>query len=286
MRVERHGDVGGFLERAGAFLEEREAEHNLILGLCASLARDPHAFGPADPYLATVGDGRRIVAVALRTPPHNLVLSEIDDARALSLLAEDAAAVDPSLPGLLAAPDAAEAFVREWRRLTGRTSRRTRRQRIYRAETAREPEGVVGAMRAYTDPDRPLALAWLEAFFVEAIGDSAVENPESTLEHRLSDPHGGVVLWEVGGTPVSLAGFGGPTANGVRVGPVYTPPELRRRGYGTALTARLTRSLLGGGRRFCFLFTDLANPTSNSIYMRIGYVPVTDVEERRFESAG
>ncbi len=138
-------------------------------------------------------------------------------------------------------------------------------------------------MRAYRDLDRPLALAWLNAFLVEAIGETAVEDAESTLEHRLSDPHGGIVLWEVGGAPVSLAGFGGPTANGIRVGPVYTPRELRRRGYGTALTARLTRSLLDHGRRFCFLFTDLANPTSNGIYMRIGYVPVTDVEEWRFE---
>jgi predicted GNAT family acetyltransferase len=60
---------------------------------------------------------------------------------------------------------------------------------------------------------------------------------------------------------------------------------LRRRGYATALTAELSRSLLAGGRRFCFLFTDLANPTSNAIYMRIGYRPVTDVEEWRFEAS-
>jgi hypothetical protein len=81
---------------------------------------------------------------------------------------------------------------------------------------------------------------------------------------------------------VSLAGFGGETPNGIRIGPVYTPPDLRRRGYATALTAALTRSLLER-HRFCFLFTDLANPTSNGIYMRIGYEPVADVEEWRFD---
>jgi len=84
---------------------------------------------------------------------------------------------------------------------------------------------------------------------------------------------------------VSIAGYGGPTPNGIRIGPVYTPPDLRGRGYASALTARLTQTLLDGGRRFCFLFTDLANPTSNSVYQRIGYRPVTDVDLWRFGNA-
>ena len=91
-------------------------------------------------------------------------------------------------------------------------------------------------------------------------------------------------LWEDGGEPVSLAGWGGPTPNGIRIGPVYTPPELRGRGYATALTAELSQRLLDGrlfegGRRFCFLYTDLANPTSNAIYERIGYRRVAESAE-------
>jgi hypothetical protein len=89
------------------------------------------------------------------------------------------------------------------------------------------------------------------------------------------------VLWE-DGEPVSLAAAGGPTPNGIRIGPVYTPPELRGRGYASALVAELTRVQLEGGRRFCFLFTDLANPTSNRIYQRVGYEPVTDVDQWSF----
>jgi uncharacterized protein len=91
------------------------------------------------------------------------------------------------------------------------------------------------------------------------------------------------VLWE-DEEAVSLAGWGGRTPNGIRIGPVYTPPELRRRGYASALTAELTAMLLRD-RSFCFLFTDLANPTSNSIYQRIGYEPVTDIDEWIFEPA-
>jgi uncharacterized protein len=284
VRVERHATVTAFLERAGDLLRAREAEHNLILGLSAALVRDPRAFG-SDPYLATVEEGGRVVAAALRTPPHNLVLSETDDVRACGALAGDVAGLDDSLRGVLGSPAATEAFRQEWRELTCRGAWLAGSQRIYCADAVSLPDGVPGSVRPYAEPDRELTLAWLGAFFAEAIGDTSVEGPESTLEHRLADPAGGFVLWDDGG-PVALAGFGGPTPNGVRVGPVYTPPERRRRGYGTALTAELTRSLLAGGRRFCFLFTDLANPTSNAIYLRIGYRPVTDVEEWRFESQG
>jgi predicted GNAT family acetyltransferase len=49
--------------------------------------------------------------------------------------------------------------------------------------------------------------------------------------------------------------------------------------------AELTRRLIAGGRQFCFLFTDLANPTSNSIYQRVGYRPVTDVNLWVFEQS-
>ena len=89
------------------------------------------------------------------------------------------------------------------------------------------------------------------------------------------------VLWLDGDT-VSLTAFGGATPNGIRLGPVYTPPDKRGRGYASALVADVTASLLAGGRRFCFLFTDLANPTSNSIYQQVGYRPVTDVDLWRF----
>ena len=91
------------------------------------------------------------------------------------------------------------------------------------------------------------------------------------------------MLWEDGGEAVSVSGWGGPTPNGIRIGPVYTPPALRGRGYATALVAELSQALLDEGRSFCFLFTDLANPTSNAIYERIGYVRVCESAMVAFE---
>ena len=88
----------------------------------------------------------------------------------------------------------------------------------------------------------------------------------------------------VRGVPVSLVAYGNPTAHGVRIGPVYTPPEQRGRGYASACVAILSQHLLESGRTFCFLFTDLANPTSNHIYQTVGYNPVNDMDVYIFET--
>jgi uncharacterized protein len=74
------------------------------------------------------------------------------------------------------------------------------------------------------------------------------------------------------------------TGTGCSINTVYTPPQYRRRGYATAAVAALSLMLLEGGRRFCCLYTDISNPTSNSVYARIGYVPIRDYMEIAFQA--
>jgi hypothetical protein len=137
-------------------------------------------------------------------------------------------------------------------------------------------------MRDARTDDRPLLLDWFRAFMEEAIGESPdAASTAHVVDHRLEADSAGVVFWE-DGPMVSLAAFGNPTPNGIRIGPVYTPPEYRRRGYASALVAELSERLLEK-RRFCFLFTDLANPTANRIYERIGYRRVCEAAEIVFE---
>jgi uncharacterized protein len=283
MRLRRCGSVEEFLGVAGAFLAAREAQHNLLLGLCSRLRHDPRAYG-SPPYLAVVeeGDGV-IVAAAMRTAPFNLILSEMDDLAAIEPIARDAWDLFGTLPGALGPTAVVGAFADTWERLTLQRARPAMAQRIYRASSASVPRGVPGHMRSMTPPDRELVLGWLGAFTAEALPASFHrEEPEAVLDGRFAEPDSGLHLWDDGGA-VSLAGYSGPTPSGIRVGPVYTPPELRHRGYAGALVAHMTRQLLDGGRKFCFLFTDLSNPTSNSIYIRIGYQPVTDVDQYAFE---
>jgi len=277
MELTRHHTPADFLAHAGEFLQGREAEHNLILGLCSRLLVAPLLYGePA--YFATVEDGGRVVGASMRTPPHNLILSELDDLAAIGPLLDDSRAAFGSLPGVVGPKEPVARFAEAW----GGPARLEVAQRAFRADHVEPPGPTSGRMRDYERRDRELAARWMDAFAEEALPEPPPESSEEFVDRREEDPDGGLVLWEDDGAVVSMAGYGGRTPNGIRIGPVYTPPELRGRGYASALTAALTQRLLDSGLRFCFLFTDLANPTSNSIYQRIGYEPVSDFDHWSF----
>ena len=277
MNVRRFDDAAAFLEAVSPFLLADEARHNLIVGIAGTLRDHPSHYPEFGLWLAE--DGSEPVGAALRTPPHNLVLARPRDDSALEALA---AAIDGELPGVIAAQPEAEAFAKAWSAKTGVTPRINRGQGVFALERVEPPQPTSGRIRDAGAGDRPLVLDWWRAFLEEALGESP--EPESVareVDHRLEAEDGGVVLWEDGET-VSLAGFGNPTPNGIRIGPVYTPPELRRRGYASALVAELSEQLLNA-RRFCFLYTDLANPTANKIYEQIGYRRICESAEIVFE---
>jgi uncharacterized protein len=277
MRLERHPDATSFLERTRDFLLGREAQHNLILGLSSRLRTDPRLYGE-DPYFASVLEGDRVVGVTMRTPPHNLILSMIDDDRALDLIAADVRVVFGTLPGVVGPKEPVAKFASVWHE----PAQLGIQQRVYRASEAIPPGNVSGSMRPCEDQDREQMIVWMDAFVEEALPTPPPDDAAHWLERSLAGPDSGVMVWVDEGLPVSFAAYGGLTPNGIRIGPVYTPPELRRRGYASALTAELTKMLLERGRKFCFLFTDLANPTSNSIYQRIGYESVSDADQWTF----
>jgi hypothetical protein len=137
-------------------------------------------------------------------------------------------------------------------------------------------------MRPTTTEDRPVVRDWIEAFMLEAFGEVDLEEVAANADRWLARRNRTLYLWE-DGEVVSLTGVGGPTPNGIRIGPVYTPPAARRRGYASALVAAVSQAELDAGRRFCFLFTDLANPTSNHIYQAIGYEAVRDFNAYGFD---
>jgi predicted GNAT family acetyltransferase len=138
-------------------------------------------------------------------------------------------------------------------------------------------------MRYAAEADTPLLRDWFAAF----VAETGVRDDPATLERsirsRLASQPPAMCLWEVDGESVSMAGNGGRESEAARIGPVYTPPEHRGHGYATSLVAELSRRLLHGGHPGCLLYTDLANPTSNAIYRRIGYLPVCDSAEYEFQ---
>lgn len=289
MELTRHPTAAGLLAMAGAFLEAREAEHNLPLGILGTLRDQPELY-PEPPYLATVGDDQGVALVVVRTPPWGAVLSEAGAAgerlvAAVDALVRDLATVDPDMRSV-SGPDATRApFVERWCAITGMTVSVELAERIYRLSRVVPPIGVQGTWRLADERDRALLRDWLRAFHDEAL-PPGTPVPEDTFVDRLvRHDDRFAYLWEVDGRIVSLAGAGARTPNGRRIGPVYTPPQERGHGYASAVTAAASADQLARGSRFCFLFTDLTNPTSNAIYQRIGYEPVSDVDQVRFERA-
>jgi len=271
-----------FLAAAEPLLLADEARHNLILGIAGTLRDHPAVYEEYRLWL--VDNGHEVTAAALQTPPFNLLVARPRLDGAFPELAEAIHREGVELPGVAAAVPEVEGFAEAWEAVTGARRRRTMASRIYRVTRAQLPTGVPGRARPATEADRPQLAEWLEAFRAESFSEPPAWDVNAVIDARLVRGTGGYLFWDDRG-PVSLAGWGGRTPTGVRIGPVYTPPEKRRRGYGSAVTAAVTAELLASGRQFCFLYTDLANPTSNKIYMDIGYEPVCDSVEYAFVSA-
>ena len=290
LTLRRAADVEEFERIAGTYLRAREAEHNLILGLCSSL-RAARATAPVTrplpaaptlpPYFAAVTSGDDIVGAAMRTPPYNAILSALRDESAVDLIVDDLLAAAPDLPGVLGATESARRFAERWTRRTARAHRIKTAERIFQLTTVVPPRRAAGRQRLATTADRDLVTRWFAAFTREALREDDSRAAEM-VDRWLGDPGRTLYLWE-DGEPVSICGAAGRTPNGIRIGAVYTPPERRGRGYASNNVAAASQAQLDSGLHFLFLYTDLSNPTSNRIYREIGYEPVCDVDEYRFE---
>ncbi len=283
MNVEHFTSAGRFLERTRAALESNEAANGLILGLGEILVEHPERYKAA-PCLKAVVDEQGLVLAALMTPPHNLLVCghRGDQGRAARALARSLRRGAWKVPGVFGPEDAAVAVTAAWAEEVGKPYSLAGRQRVYELREVLVPVPERGELRPATADDLDLVAGWHYAFHHELFGRTDWEQARAAAKVRVRA--GDIFLWE-DGRPVSVAMKTRPTRSGISVGLVYTPPELRGRGYATACVGELSRKLLGAGWQFCALFADLANPISNHIYERIGYRPVCDYAEYRFEEA-
>jgi len=272
-QIKFFSDAGQFLERVQPFLLRREAEHCLIFGLLDGL-RSGEQWGSEPPLMVVAEDGGEVKAVALMTPPHNLILSWMADDSALDAIAHDLHARGVAIPGVNSSAEVARKFVAQWSQLSGCTVRQEWAQRIYQLSQVTNESRAAGRLREPNETDHALLTKWRAAFAIEADRTDHEQAEKAAAQPLQRSTR--LVLWDLEGIAVSMAGFTGRTPNGIRIAWVYTPPENRGKGFAGACVAALSQKLLDDGRKFCFLYTDLANPTSNHVYQTIGYEPVTD----------
>lgn len=276
MEVVEFEDPREYRALVSPLLLRSEARHNLLLGVIGTLTDRPDVY--PEYRLWCVWEDRNPVAVAVRTPPHNVLLADTPRPESLEPLARSLADAEPDVPGFIGNEPTGQRFASAWESATGIRPEVTMRQGVYALSEVEHEPSVSGAARRCTPLDLELAVEWVSAFLLEADPNPILDRVAQSLRRRLNaDPEVAALwVWEDAGKPVSISGYGNPTPNGIRIGPVYTPPDRRGQGYASALVAAQSRWLLRRGREFCFLYTDMANSTANSLYQRIGYRRVGD----------
>lgn len=231
-------------------------------------------------------DGDELVSVALRTPPHALLLTAASR-EAITALADWCADRTPRLSGVNGPLPAVDDFAERWGALTGASASQIMGSRMFRLDQVIHPSGVhlagrsatPGQVRPATPEDREMLVGWATAFHDEATPQAPRHDFGLLVDRKLAGNH--LWVWQ-DGVPVSMLWTNPPTAGVVRVSGVYTPPAHRGHGYATACVAAVSQHELDAGAVACSLYTDLANPTSNKIYQAIGYRPVEDGRQWAF----
>jgi GNAT superfamily N-acetyltransferase len=217
--------------------------------------------------------------LALCFPRGSLVLGN-SAPRAAAAFAIDLPDTLRALPAVNGEHAACSAFAARWSERTGCRWSEGAHLRHHRLTRVEPLAASPGRMRPATVDDT----GWLTRMSLEFAKEVGIPDPpEAIVEgvHRRV-PKDRFRIWD-DGEAVAFAGWAPAEAESARIAPVYTLPGHRGRGYATALTAALSRELLASGRRELFLMTDVMNPTSNAIYARIGYRPVSDAFRFDFE---
>jgi RimJ/RimL family protein N-acetyltransferase len=252
----------------------REPASNTVALTVLDTLRAGHGFSDQPPTLAWYTDGEQVTGVVSMTPPYGMLLAQLPAGSEQSLV-EELHARGIAVPDAHGTAEAAGRFSACWLAGTELTAETLFEQRLFRLDELVPPDpSPAGSARLVTPDDLELLTQWLYAFRDEA-EPRAVVLSQPMLERRVE--LGLFWFWlDEEGTPVSMAGRNVTIAGVSRVGPVYTPPEHRKRGYAAAVTAACTQHALDTGAEQLVLFTDAKNPTSNGVYQRLGYRQIED----------
>lgn len=270
MKIEIFENSTGFLARTRNALLSREVEYGLIYSIAERLKHNSRCYGKENPWYFAVTEGSEILSAFLRTPPYNLIFAYFSgDLDILSSpVCEFIINHYGSMPGITGEAESSKKLADTYCRLTGTDIRKTMNQRIYRLDSLNPLKLAEGRLRKAAAGDRDTLESWSRAFAQEALGK---KEHESGIDEMVRE--GTLFVWETEKIK-TMAAICRPVLHGISISLVYTPIEYRKQGYATAIVHSLCRMLLDSGYKYCTLYTDLANPVSNSIYVKIGFVPM------------
>lgn len=290
MQYTQYTDVHAFYHVTYPLLMQNEAQNLIPLGNVILGHKGTDRTGWRDPdqwLMATVSDAQGVQLIAMMTPPFYITLyapvSPVQP-QALDCLLDGLAGQD--IPGVTTEKALAEAFAQAYAARHGCTWKIEMSQRIYTLKKVDPQIKQVGKVRLLEERDMPFFPYWMEAMKAAGnYGQTEMHIPQEGAEYQEMIARKKLYVLEDQGLPVSMAGFSKEMETAIGVTTVYTPPYFRNRGYATSCVAQVSQLALDKGFTQCVLYTDLKNPTSNSIYQKIGYRPVCDSLMLRFEKS-
>jgi predicted GNAT family acetyltransferase len=285
MEIMFHSNIDQFCDLCFPFLLRNEAENNLLFGILNNLKINLQTYSEKHgPTLISITENGVLKLVSIRTPPFNQVISYTENLATIPFLVEELSNKTPEIPGILGFKEGVLKFGQLWTKEHNKALHLDMHERVYQLEEVNPVALGSHEFGPVTKVDKQLILDWTKAFIQEAIPTNSPPE-ETTMQKRIDQviERRMVYVLKVNDEVVSMAKKAGITPNGQTINAVYTPPNQRKKGYGTEVVAKLSQTILDEGKKYCFLFTDLANPTSNRIYQRIGYKPTIDIDVYLFQ---
>lgn len=273
-RVDFSNDAAETLRSASEFLESNPVAHNLILTLLHQRASsgDPGRYW-------VVREDTGVVGVVFQSPLDMRATCTPMPAAATRAAVEAIAADRIELPGIDGESVTSSIFAGHWTEVCHTGALPVLGMRLHKLGELTLPSGVSGHLRLAGPDDATLVLQWADAF----TDDVDEPRPQPDMVQARVDQRE-IALWESDGAPVCMSGRSPAMAGVVRIGPVYTPPEHRRRGYAAACVGAHSKEAVDDGLT-CVLYTDLHNATSNSVYRSLGYRAVGEIVRYEFDAS-
>jgi predicted GNAT family acetyltransferase len=285
MQAVTYASPAAFLAATEDRFRADEARYGLVYGIARMTVTQPHYYGEADPWFCTVGDKDNIGVAAWRTPSHPVGAAWLggDVAAAVPILAAAVRKRWGDIEGFTGHREIADPFAEYWCRRYGAAVKTAMALTMYRLDAVNETRHVAGTLRLACEEDRELIARWSLGFNIDCFGEEGRTYP--LIDADAAIKLGRLSIWDDNG-PVCMVGKTRPTEKGMSIGPVYTPPERRGKGYATATTAAVCRGILADGKEFCVLYADRDNPASNAAYLKVGFRIIGDSVTYTFKKAG
>ncbi len=267
MNIVYYDTVKPFKEKIEPILVKEEAKHNVILGIVNQLTQNE--IDPEKLFMCTVEDANQTSLIFLRTHPHNLLIAgKPDQTEAISIAVNQFAEDGLVFPGITGEKSLADLFAEKWKQVTGIEGYVGIKQGIYKLTKLNPIKSMTGYLRQAVKEDAPLVAEWIKAFTEYTMDNLTFEECQLRANDYIKQQS--LYLWIDQNQPVSMVKWARPTKKGIVVSLVYTPDAERGKGYASSSVHTFSKQLLDK-YQFCSLYTDLMNPTSNSIYQKIGY---------------